>query len=220
MTTLRLIYVFSTLLLITLILNISDANAEEGHHTLGVQAGEVGLSGDVGNIYGNALGGGLFFDYAASDYLELELSWLTSHHTGSNSGVFGSPPLSLTQNSYMVALQYNIDTLDIFTPYLKGGAEFINHGQDVINPQTLANSPANTTGFGLDIGVGSKVDVGSHLMAGLDLLYHSIFTTTYTPPNSPASVNTIQSYFTVMLRLGYSFGETGYHTGGAKPPGH
>src|SRR4051812_49350048 len=110
----RLILVFSALLVIFLCLGAVDVNAEEGHHTLGVQAGQVGLSGDVGSTYGNALGLGGFFDYAASDWLELELSYLTSKH--------GSNNLNLIQNDYAAYMIYNIDTLDAFTPYLKGGA--------------------------------------------------------------------------------------------------
>lgn len=206
-------------LIISTLVFVSGAYAEEGHHSFGVQAGEVGLSSDVGSIYGNALGSGLFFDYAASDYLEFELSWLNSHHSGSNP-TFGNP-MSLTQNAYMVALQYDIETYDIFTPYLKGGAEFDNHGQDVINPTTQANTPVNTTGFGIDVGIGSKVDFTKYLMAGLDIMYHSMFTATVIPAGTSTSVNTIESYFTVMLRVGFTFGApTGYQTGGAKPPGH
>src|SRR5437868_4994702 len=113
----RLIIVFTALLALTIVVHISNAQAEEGHHVLGVQAGEVGLSGDVGNTYGNALGYGAFFDYAASDWLELELSWIYSRHTGSNP--VNASTLNLNQNSYAIALLYDIDTYDIFTPYIK-----------------------------------------------------------------------------------------------------
>src|SRR5262249_211139 len=67
---------------LTIILS-EAAMAEEGHHTIGAQAGNVGLAGDVGNAYQNSIGAGLFFDYAASDWIEMEVGWLNSHHSGS-----------------------------------------------------------------------------------------------------------------------------------------
>jgi opacity protein-like surface antigen len=192
----RLIFVFGTLLALTIFLETSGVQAEEGHHTFGVQAGEVGLTQDVGTTYGNALGGGLFFDYAASDFLEFELNWLSSHHSNNN--------LNLTQNAYAAAVQIDIETYDIFTPYIKGGAEFVQHSQDITSGTTTSNY--NTTGFGLDLGAGARVDFTKHLMAGLDFTYHSLFNTTVTPNGANYSINTIESYFTVMLRFGFTFG--------------
>jgi opacity protein-like surface antigen len=220
MTTRRLIFVFSTLLFVTLMLNVSGARAEEGHHTFGVQGGQEGLTSDVSTGFSNALGIGAFFDYAASDYLEFELSWINSTHPGGgtiveNGQTFAIGTTNLVDNSFMLALQYDIDTYDIFTPYLKGGAEFATASVNI--PGSVGN--LSTTGFGLDIGVGSRVELGSNFMAGLDFMYHSMFTASATVPNSGgASVNLIESYYTVMLRLGFTFGSGGYHTGGAKPP--
>jgi opacity protein-like surface antigen len=199
----RLIFVFATLLALTILVDVNQAEAEEGHHSLGVQAGEVGLSSDVGNIYSNALGMGAFFDYAASDFLEFELSWINSHHTGTNP--LNASTLNLQQNAYALALQYNIDTYDIFTPYIKGGAEFVTHTQDIVGANNQTGS-YSTTGFGLDAAAGCKVNFTQNLMAGLDLTYHSIFTASVTPTGNFNAVNTIESYFTVMLRFGFTFG--------------
>jgi opacity protein-like surface antigen len=184
-----------------LCLGARDVNADEGHHTIGVQAGQVGLSGDVGNTYGSALGAGAFFDYAASDWLELELSFLTSRHSGNS--------LSLTQNDYAAAMIYNVDTIDAFTPYLKGGAEFVTHAQDVIVPNTVVNSvltSQNYTGFGLDLGFGGKFQMGTRFSAGLDFTYHSLFDVSATPPGAASSQKVIQSFYTVLLKFGYNFG--------------
>ena len=193
----RLILVFSALLVMFLCLGAVDVNAEEGHHTLGVQAGQVGLAGDVGSAYGNALGVGGFFDYAASDWLELELSYLMSRHSSNN--------LNLTQSDYAAYMVYNIDTLDAFTPYLKGGAEFVGHTQDITVPSGILTSQ-NYTGFGLNIGLGGKFQFGSTFSSGLDVVYHNMFDVSATPPGAPASQKVIQSFYTVMLRFGFSFG--------------
>jgi opacity protein-like surface antigen len=194
----RLIFVFTALLLLTFLFQVEAAQAEEGRHYLGVQAGQVGLTGDVGSAYGSALGVGAFFNYAASDFLEFQLSWLTSHHSSNN--------LALTQNSYALILQYNLDQLDIFTPYIEGGAEFASHVQDI--PGLSGNASYNTTAFGLDLGIGAKVDLGKSFMTGLDFTYHNIFDASATPPGLSA-VKAIQSYFTVMLRFGFVFGGSG-----------
>jgi len=218
MTTRRLIFVFSALLFVTLMLNVTGAYAEEGHHTLGIQAGEELLSNDVSSNFSNALGFGAFFDYAASDYLEFELSWINSSHPSYGTTVINGSSVgsyNLVNNSFIAALQYDFGTLDIFTPYVKGGAEFTTASENVPVIGTLSS-----TAFGLDLGFGAKADIGSNLMAGLDLMYHNMFTGTATIPGTTGTINVIESYFTVMLRFGYSFGEGGYHTGGAKPPGH
>lgn len=202
-----------TFALLILCLNPVKAFATEGHHTLGIQGGEEMLTSDVGGNFSNALGFGAFFDYAASDYLEFELSWINSSHplTNSTLNINGvSVPVSsfsLVDNSFMLALQYDIDTYDIFTPYLKGGAEFTSASMNIPSSGTLSS-----TAFGLDIGFGARADLGSNFMAGLDLLYHSMFTGTATLAGSSTAVNVVESYYTVMLRLGYAFGEGGYHT--------
>jgi opacity protein-like surface antigen len=197
----RLILVFSALLIMFICLGAADSNADEGRHTLGVQAGQVGLSSDVGTVYGNALGVGAYFDYAASDWLELELSFISSKHSQNN--------LNLTQNDYAAYMVYNIDTFDAFTPYLKGGAEFVGHTQDIPNVNVLGGVSTNQsyTGFGLGFGIGGKFQIATHFSAGLDVLYHDIFTVSATPPGAiSGSVNVIQNFYTVMLRLGFTFG--------------
>jgi hypothetical protein len=110
----RLIAVFAFLFAITLI-GLSTAHAEEGHHSLGIQGGHVGLSDANLSAYGNNIGYGAFFDYAASDYLEIELGFLTSKHTNNS--------LSLSKNAYSLAALYIFDQVDIFIPYLRGGAK-------------------------------------------------------------------------------------------------
>jgi hypothetical protein len=190
----RLIVVFAALFLLTVFFGVEDVRAEEGRHTVGVQAGQVGLSGDVANFYGNALGWGLFFDYAASDWLEFEVSYLNSRHTknsaGYSQGVFGAGVL------------YNIDQFDIFVPYLRGGAEFISVTGDLPSPVTLASY--STTGFGLAVGVGGKFLLGENFMTGLDLTYHSAFDASVTPTGG-SSTKILQSFTTIMLRLGFVF---------------
>lgn len=175
--------------------------AEDGRHTFGVQSGQVGLLQDVGSTYGSALGYGAFFDYASSDWLELELSFLASKHSLGN--------LNLTQNSYNASVIYNIDELDSFTPSFKVGAEFVTHSQDIYS-NNLTASPSvvssNNTGFGLLIGAGGKFMLGSHFSAGLDITYHSLFDVLVTPPGNSSSQKVIQSYYTLLLKIGYVFG--------------
>lgn len=195
----RLILVFSTLLLLFLAFENNFAHAEEGRHTLGAQAGQVGLLGDVGTTYGNALGYGVFFDYAASDWLELELNFLASKHSSNN--------LNLSQNAYAAYMIYNIDQLDAFVPYLKLGAEFVSHTQDLAGNTGTFSSGQFNSGFGLDVGAGGKFILGSNVSAGLDLTYHSVFDVSSTPPLATASQKVIQSYYTVMFRLGFEFGK-------------
>ncbi len=193
----RFIVILVTLFILTAF-NFT-AQAEEGHHVLGVQAGHVGLSGDVASRYGNALGFGAFFDYAASDMLDFEFGYLNSKHT-SNS-------LSMTQNAMSMAILYNVDQFDIFIPYLRGGAEFVSANEDIVNPATLTASGYSTTAFGLDLGFGGKFVLGSNFMSGIDLTYHSIFDANVSLPNG-TSTKALQSYMTVMLRFGYVFGES------------
>ena len=194
----RFIYLLAVLLALTVFMQVQTVQAEEGKTILGAQAGEVGLSQDVGATYGNALGLGAFLEYGASDFLEFQLSWLNSYHSSNG--------LSLNQNAYAMDAVWDIDQFDIFTPYLEGGAEFVTHTQTIANPASPTSiAPYNSTGFGLNVGAGAKLDLGSHLMAGLDFIYHNMFTATVTPPGSSTSVNAVESYFTVLLRLGISF---------------
>jgi len=197
----RLIYVFSTLLALTVFLGIENANAGEGQVTVGAQAGEVGLGGDVGNTYGSALGVGAFFSYAASDFLEFELGWLSSKHSGNG--------LNLAQNAYNLDIIYDVDQFDIFVPYIKGGAEFVTHQQDIVNVSPAGITSTNLTGFGLNVGLGARVDLGKNFMTALDFDFHNIFNTTVTPIGGSGSINAIQSYFTVLLRFGFAFGGGG-----------
>lgn len=177
------------------ILFSASAPAEEGRHTLGLEAGHVALGGDVGSMYGNAVGGGIFFRYAASDFLEFEINLMGSRHSQNS--------LSLKQNSLGLAVLYNIDQFDIFVPYVKGGAEFVGHTQDLPSPVNPASYESN--GFGLIIGAGAQVLLGANFMTGLDLTYHSIFDTTVTPTGGTAT-KAIQPYTTVMLQVGFRFG--------------
>ena len=195
----RLIFVFAMLLMMFLVLDVNEAFAEEGRHSLGIQGGQVGLFQDVGSTYGSALGAGAFFDYASSDWLELELAYLGSRHSLNG--------LSLNQSSYTASMIYNIDELDAFTPYLRLGAEYVSHTQDVWT-NTLTGPPGisstNNSGFGLDMGLGGKFMVGNNFSAGLDVIYHSVFDVSVTPLGSN-SQKVIQSYYTVLFRLAYVF---------------
>ncbi|MDZ4678662.1 MAG: outer membrane beta-barrel protein [Oligoflexia bacterium] len=191
----RLIVVFTTLFILTLF--YKTAQAEEGHHALGFQAGHVGLSGDVGSRYGNALGWGVFADYAASDWLDFELGYLNSKHTNNS--------LSMTQNALSASILYNVDQFDLFIPYLRGGAEFVSANEDIVNPSNLVPSGYSTTAFGLDVGFGGKFLIGTNFMAGADFTYHSMFDSNVSLPNG-TNAKAIQSYLTVMLRLGFVFG--------------
>jgi hypothetical protein len=190
----RLIVVFATLFLLTVFFGVESVHADEGRNTLGIQAGQVGLSGDVASAYGNALGFGVFFDYAASDWLEFELSYLNSRHTKNSFGY--------SQNVIGAGVLYNVDQFDIFVPYLRGGAEFISVSADL--PSPVVPAAHSTTGFGLNVGVGGKFLLGNNFMTGLDLTYHSAFESSITPPGG-TSTKVIQGFTTIMLRLGYVF---------------
>src|SRR5258708_2446441 len=113
----RLLFILSALFFLTAFFGIDFAHSEEGHHSIGIQAWQVGLTSDFGSLYGNALGYGAFFDYASSDWLEFELSYLTSKHTSNN--------LNYTQGVYGLSVIYNVDQFHILIPYLRGGAEFV-----------------------------------------------------------------------------------------------
>ncbi len=177
------------------------AFAEEGVHSIGVQGGQVTLTNDWGSPYGNALGGGVLYRYAASDYLELELGWLNSKH---NSNANGSS-ISLNQNAFNVDVLYDFDVLDILVPYIKGGVDYVTHTQDVVGPfSNLYNQ--NYNGFGLNIGFGGDFLLSKRLTAGLDFTYHNIFTA-QTTSLSATPVNVIGSYFTVMAHLLFRFGD-------------
>ncbi len=191
----RLIAVFIALLFLALAFESEMAFSEEGRHSVGFQAGQVGLTNDVGLVYGNALGWGLFFDYAASDWLEFELDYLNSKHS-SNS-------LSLAQSTYEAAVLYNVDQIDVFIPYIKCGAEFVGHTQDLVSSGGIKSYEANA--FGLDLGFGGKILLGKSFMSGVDFAYHGIFDASVTPAGA-ATTKAAQSYFTVMLRLGFVFG--------------
>src|ERR1700722_545978 len=154
----RLILISTIFLAFVFFVRNPKALADEGKLTFGAEAGEVGLSQDVGSTYGNALGAGAFFTYAPSDFLDFQLSWLTSHHTSNN--------LNLVQNAYIADLIYKVDQFDIFTPYIEGGAEFVGHTQDVLNTSTGTTSSSSNTGFGLNIGFGAKVDLGKNFQTG------------------------------------------------------
>ncbi|MCC6277835.1 MAG: outer membrane beta-barrel protein [Oligoflexia bacterium] len=197
----RLIVTFAFLIAITL-MSLSTARAEEGLHTFGLQGGHVGLTDANLGTYGNNLGYGVFFDYAASDYLEIELSGLTSKHTNNS--------LSLAKTAISISALYMIDQIDIIIPYLKGGAEFDNHTQDALNPVTATSF--STTGFGLNVGAGAKFMASDSFSVGLDLTYHSMFETKIALANGTEAKG-IQSYFTALLRLGLVFGDGGKRPG-------
>lgn len=184
----KILSIFTTLFLLVL-LNFS-AHAEEGVHSVGVQGGQVLLSGEVLDRYSNALGIGGFFNYAASDFLEFQLAFNTSNHTSNSK--------SLNRQSYELGVIYNIDEFDIFVPYLKGGAELIAHKQDFVGANGIS-----TNGFGLNFGVGSAVLLGKDFMTGLELTYHSAFDVSYSAGG--VSQKAIQPYTTVMVLFGYRF---------------
>ena len=185
-----------TALLALLSLSSFYVHAEEGRHVIGVQGGHVGMTQKVGEDYGSALGYGAFFNYAGSDFLELQLNYLQSKHTRNN--------LNLDQKVFGISALYIIDQIDAFVPYAKGGAEFISHTQDIENQTTATTASYNSQAFGLLLGAGTQFLIGSNMMAGLDFAYHSVFEATTTV--GARNVPTIQSFFTVMLQFGYRFG--------------
>jgi opacity protein-like surface antigen len=193
----RLILVFSALLALLIYFEANSAFADEGHHTLGVEGGQVGQSGDVSTLYGNALGYGAFFKYAASDFLEVEFEYLHSQSNQNN--------LNHNQNSLGLTAIWDLDVWDIFVPYLKGGAEFVSASNDYPS-LGLPATGVSANGFGLDVGLGAAVLLGNNFMTGLDFTYHDIFDVSVTPPGYPNSVKAIQPYWTVLLQIGFMFG--------------
>jgi opacity protein-like surface antigen len=172
------------------------AMAEEGKHVIGVQAGHVGQQGNtVGPMYGNGLGYGVFFNYAGSDFLEFQMGFLSSRHTRDG--------LELSQHALSAAAQYNIDQLDIFVPYAKGGAEFVFHNQSLQHPQGWKQE-VSPMAFGLLVGIGTQLLVSQNFMTGLDITYHPVFDAS----SSVGGVNyaTVQSYLTVLVQFGYRLG--------------
>ncbi len=174
------------------------ALAEEGHHSIGIQGGQVLLSGDVASTYGNALGLGAFFNYAASDWLEFQLGWLNSKHTTTANG----QNVAMTQNAFNADILYDIDQFDVFVPYVKGGVDLVTHSpQDVVG--TTGNlSGQSYSGFGLNLGIGGQFILGKNFFTGLDITYHSIFDVSTSAPGA-SSVKVLQSFTTVLVQMGF-----------------
>ena len=67
-----------------------------------------------GSNFSNALGLGLFFDYGASDDLELELGWINSTHAANSPIINGTTinnSFNLVDNSVMLDLQWDFRNL-------------------------------------------------------------------------------------------------------------
>jgi opacity protein-like surface antigen len=175
--------------------------AEEGIHSVGLRGGQTLLSSDWGSPYGNALGAGLLYRYAASDWLEVELGYLNSKHSGTANG--GN--VGLSQNAFSVDVLYNIDTFDILVPYIKGGVEYVTHTQDVAGTSAnLGNQSYN--GFGLNIGAGGDFIISKKFAAGIDFTFHDIFTVQSSGFSGNGPVNVIGNYYTVMAHALFRFG--------------
>lgn len=180
------------------------AEHREGQSSVGLQGGQVNLGGEVASQYNNALGWGLYYQYATSPKLWFEMSYLNSKHTGSANG----QTLSMTQYDFAGSMLYYFDDFYAFYPYVKGGVDFVLHA-----PQDVAGTFANRTydsinGFGLSFAVGGEFEVTTNMFVGLDLTYHNIFDVAAAAPGNP-NAKAIQNFTTLMARVGFKFGGEG-----------
>ena len=175
---------------IIVFLSVNAFGFDEGQIRLGVQGGHVGLLQDVGSTHGNGLGLGALVGYLATDDLAFELSYTISNHD------------NLVHSDFATGVNYYFNNFESFYLYGSGGVNFVNHKLTLIKKSSGA--------FGLYGGLGADVEVGTKFLAGLQVLYHSVFDSSVKATPSSPSQAAIQDFLTVYFRLQLGIGGTSW----------
>jgi len=169
--------------------------ANDAQSQLGLQIGNVSLTGDVTNSgLSNGIGYGAFYDFAASDMFELDLGLLYSSHTGNNNGV----NTKLTQTDADIAAKFVFANYDVINPYGLVGVDLISRSLDLGTAGSGSGS-----GFGLDFGLGADLMLSEQWMAGL--LYRYVWAFEQTTTIGGNSVKIIQPFNVIVAKLGFRF---------------
>ncbi|MBI4403103.1 MAG: hypothetical protein HY537_03025 [Deltaproteobacteria bacterium] len=145
---------------------------------LGVEGGYVGPLGKAKDTYNSALGFGADIGVKASPIIDLTLLFQTSSHAGGGG-----------LNCYMtgVSADFTLGRLNDFEFALGGGPALY----------LLRPSGEGENRFGIHFGGHADVLIDERVHVGLGLRYHA-----------PFSAATMDSFWTIMARVGYQFGST------------
>lgn len=142
---------------------------------LGAQLGHVGLGGNAGSKFSNAIGFGLDLGIRTNPTLDVIFHLQTSSH--SNNG-------GLNLYSQFISADWHLFEFNDFDFFATGGPGFYFFKDSVVT----------NSNFGLNLGAGVDIIIDEALRLGINGRYHSIF-----------SATNGGSYFTFMMKFGYLF---------------
>lgn len=159
-------------------------------HSAGLQFGQVWAAGNIGEGISSTTAPGLFYEYRASDIFALKVDLKRSSHDDQLS-IFSST----------AGIRANLVYYDKLVPYAAFGVGlyFVNQKFSPISEEELS-----TTHFGVNLTLGSDLDLNDKVFVGLALTLHQLFGDTATLPNdTEAEVSGRWSSF--LLRAGMRF---------------
>ena len=149
---------------------------------LGVQAGQIQLSGNTKELYDDAIGFGVDIGIRTQSYLDVMFQSQMSTHTGYTSPAKITKATDLKIYSQTLGANIHFGTID-FDFTLGGGPGVYSISSDT-----------SRTYFGLHISGGADVIVSDQIRLGLQARYHFLF-----------DQHAADDYWSVMARFGYQF---------------
>jgi opacity protein-like surface antigen len=147
------------------------ASAESGDHSVGLMVGQVWPAGEIGRDLDGTVGGGLSYEFAASEVFSLYAQGVHSSH---NEGALKVTSTNLGMKAHLVYY-------DKLAPYVLVGAGLYFVKKNVAPPPVPET--AEKAVFGFHLGLGAELDVSEIVFVGLEFDIHSLFAGTATTPS-------------------------------------
>jgi hypothetical protein len=160
-----------------------------GSNNLSLDVGQVFLTGDLGETYGDAIGTQLHYTYGVSEMFGFDSNFSYSSH--------GDGRYSLANLG--AGLRMNLSWFDKVIPHVIFGLGFYKPSYDLTDE--LSISPVV---FGLHAGPGVNLEITKQLYFGASLTFHDIFGSfKRLPDGGTKEIN--GTYFAFLLSAGFTF---------------
>lgn len=169
---------------------VASPGNEIRFHSAGLQFGQVWAAGNLGEGISSTTAPGLFYEYRASDIFALKVDLKRSSH---------DEQLSIFSST--AGIRANLVYYDKLVPYAAFGVGLYFVNKEIPG---FADQDSSTTHFGVNLTLGSDLDLNDQVFVGLALTLHQLFGDTATLPNdTEAEVSGRWSSF--LLRAGMRF---------------
>ena len=157
-----------------------------GPHSFSLSLGQVWSAGDVSRDAGSTVGGGVVYEYAASDVFSMQAGAFRSEH---------QEHLGLLSTT--LSVKANLIYYDQLVPYAFFGAGFY-----FASAPPEGENKINSTHFGIKLGVGADLELNHTFFLGALLSIDNLFSDRAKAPNGQ-EMRLTGRFSSILVRFGF-----------------